>query len=128
MSPTEWVDFRTRESFSREDIIFHVFDETDNIEAFTEYFHISKEKAKQYSQIISKIKIASKKCGNVRLISEQRLIRKEIRFLQYNVSKQVNLYESFSGKLGVLEIVNSLFSLLMHYQAENNLKIVILPT
>ena len=31
----------------------------------------------------------------------------DIRFLQYNVSKQVNLYESFSGKLGVLEIVNS---------------------
>lgn len=78
VSPTEWVDFRTRESFSKEDIIFHVFDETDNIEAFTEYFHVSKEKAKQYSQILSKIKTASKNCGNVRLISEQRLIRKEI--------------------------------------------------
>lgn len=31
----------------------------------------------------------------------------DIRFLQHNVSKHVNLYESFSGKLGVFEIVNS---------------------
>lgn len=31
----------------------------------------------------------------------------DIRFLQHNVSNQVNLYESFSGKLGVFEIINS---------------------
>ena len=78
VSPTEWIDFRTRERFSREDIIFHVLDDADSSENFAEYFNVSRSTAKEYSEIIAKIKEISKKCGNVRLISEQRLIRKEI--------------------------------------------------
>ena len=78
ISQTEWIDFRTHERFSREEMIFHIFDEAENIDNFTEYFNVSQAKAKQYSAIISKLKVIAEKCGNVRLISEQRLIRKEV--------------------------------------------------
>lgn len=78
VSQTEWMDFRTHECFSREDLLFHVFDDVDSIDNFADYFNISPDKAKQYSEVIAKIKNVSEKCGNVRLISEQRLIRKEI--------------------------------------------------
>lgn len=78
VSPNEWMDFRTRERFGREDLFFHLFDDADSIEDISNYFNISPKKAKEYSFLIEKIKTIAEKSGNVRLISEQRLIRKEI--------------------------------------------------
>lgn len=78
VSSNDWIDFRTRERFGREDLFFHLFDDADNIEDISNYFNISPQKAKKYFFLIEKIKTIAEKCGNVRLISEQRLIRKEI--------------------------------------------------
>lgn len=78
VSSSEWMDFRTRKRFGREDLLFHLFDDADSIEDISDYFNIPPEKSKEYFFIIEKIKTISEKCGNVRLISEQRLIRKEI--------------------------------------------------
>lgn len=78
VAPTEWLDIRTHERFGREDIIFHIFGEDEPIDNIADYVNISSSKANQYSKVVSQIKLIAKKCGNVRLISEQRLIRKEI--------------------------------------------------
>lgn len=78
VSQNEWMDFRSHKRFGREDLIFHIFNDADSIENFSDYFNISPQKAKEYSALIDKIKKIAEKCGNVRLISEQRLIRKKI--------------------------------------------------
>lgn len=78
VSPNEWMDFRTRKRFGREDLLFHLFDNANNIEDIADYCNISPEKSKEYFFLIEKIKTIAEKCGNVRFISEQRLIRKEI--------------------------------------------------
>lgn len=78
VSPTEWRDFRTRKRFGREEAFFHVFNEMETIEDLAACLNISSAEVKQYAQIVNRIKLIAEKCGNVRLISEQRLIRKEI--------------------------------------------------
>lgn len=78
ISTTEYRDLRTRKRFSRDNIIFQFFDEDSNPQSFKNYFDLSPDQAKKYAEIILEIKSAAKKCGNVRLISEQRLIRKEL--------------------------------------------------
>lgn len=78
LSPEEWIDYRTREKITRDQIIFHLFDSDDSIQDVLEFSGISDKDARKYSSIIRDIKSAAQKCGNVRLISEQRLIRKEL--------------------------------------------------
>ena len=77
VSPGEWIDFRTREKITRDQIVFHIFDSDDSVQDVLEFSEISAKDAKKYSGIIQNTKSAAQKCGNVRLISEQRLIRKE---------------------------------------------------
>lgn len=77
VSPGEWIDFRTREKITKDQIVFHIFDSDDSVQDVLEFSEISAKDAKKYSGIIQNTKSAAQKCGNVRLISEQRLIRKE---------------------------------------------------
>lgn len=76
-SSGKWIDFRTNGKISREQIIYHIFDSDDNMRDFLTFSDISAKDTKKYKAIINNIKLAAQKCGHVRLISEQRLIRKE---------------------------------------------------
>lgn len=77
VSPTEWLDFKVHRIINRDEIISNIVNDIDDIKKLSEYIEIPKGKSKQYAEALAKLKIISEKCGNVRLISEQRLIRKE---------------------------------------------------
>lgn len=77
-SPRKWFDLRSREYFDQEELAFHIFDGIDeDMDYFKDVLGFNDEQLKKYKYTFEAMKLASKKCGNVRLITEQRLISKE---------------------------------------------------
>lgn len=76
VSPTEWLDYRTRERVTKSQFIFHLFDDENILQSFVESAEIPQEQIELCQSVISEIKEAAQKSGDVRFISEQRLLKK----------------------------------------------------
>ena len=61
ISPAEWIDYRTREKVTSDQILFHMFDSDDGMQDVLEYSGISDKDARKYSSIIQNIKSAAER-------------------------------------------------------------------